>query len=122
MCTGYMRALDYSEQVVEAGGVPAMLSYLQRAAAGGLAAARRAMVKEALFALSNVAGANCATVRAMLDAGERARGIRRGGARCAVYWRDERLGQRDWGSRAVQRVQLMHSPNSTPMHRLCTPL
>ncbi|KAG2425610.1 hypothetical protein HYH02_014984 [Chlamydomonas schloesseri] len=69
MCTGYMRALDYSEQVVEAGGVPAMLSYLQRAAAGGLAAARRAMVKEALFALSNVAGANCGTVRAMLDAG-----------------------------------------------------
>ncbi|KAG2426982.1 hypothetical protein HXX76_012766 [Chlamydomonas incerta] len=69
MCTGYMRALDYSEQVVEAGGVPAMLSYLQRSAAGGLAAARRAMVKEALFALSNVAGANCGTVRAMLDAG-----------------------------------------------------
>ncbi len=78
MCTGYMRALDYSGEVVDAGGVPAMLSYLKRAAGGAGAGGeangaapgpRRDMVKEALFALSNVAGANNATVRAMVDAG-----------------------------------------------------
>lgn len=80
MCTGYMRALDYSGEVVDAGGVPAMLSYLKRAAGGAGPGAggeangaapgpRRDMVKEALFALSNVAGANNATVRAMVDAG-----------------------------------------------------
>ncbi|GFR46320.1 hypothetical protein Agub_g7885 [Astrephomene gubernaculifera] len=65
MCTGYMRSLDYSGDVVDAGGVSAMMSYLQSGSAGG----RRDMVKEALFALSNVAGANTATVRAMLDEG-----------------------------------------------------
>ena len=35
MCTGYMRALDYSGDVVEAGGVPAMLSYLRKAGKEG---------------------------------------------------------------------------------------
>ncbi|KAG2484130.1 hypothetical protein HYH03_017013 [Edaphochlamys debaryana] len=65
MCTGYMKALDYSQEVVEAGGVPAMLSFLKTASVS----AKRDMVKEALFALSNVAGANNATVKAMLDAG-----------------------------------------------------
>ncbi|GIL56574.1 hypothetical protein Vafri_11916 [Volvox africanus] len=65
MCTGYMRALDYSSEVVEAGGVPAFLSYLRK----GNEAGRRDMVMDALFALSNVAGANNATVQALLEAG-----------------------------------------------------
>lgn len=55
-------------QVVEAGGVPAFLSYLQ----SGFKSSRRDMVMDALFALSNVAGGNNATVQALLEAGGRA--------------------------------------------------
>jgi importin subunit alpha-1 len=48
-----------------------MMVFLRRASAGGPGRWQRGMVKEALFVLSNVAGSNNATVKALLDAGAR---------------------------------------------------
>lgn len=59
---------DYSPHVVNAGGVPAMLAYLGASAAVEPTAGRT-MRKDALLALSNVAGANSGTVAALLDGG-----------------------------------------------------
>eukprot|EP00201_Polytomella_parva_P002899 CAMPEP_0175087250 /NCGR_PEP_ID=MMETSP0052_2-20121109/29726_1 /TAXON_ID=51329 ORGANISM="Polytomella parva, Strain SAG 63-3" /NCGR_SAMPLE_ID=MMETSP0052_2 /ASSEMBLY_ACC=CAM_ASM_000194 /LENGTH=615 /DNA_ID=CAMNT_0016359575 /DNA_START=189 /DNA_END=2033 /DNA_ORIENTATION=+ len=70
LCTGFsgelgLGSVDYCQEVVSSGGVEAMLSFLKKSRARGDVEQQR----EALFALSNVAGASNLAVKALLDEG-----------------------------------------------------